>query len=39
MKNDEEAAVEAEAEDGAKKGTSSKKKKSKDFVSYLCLLH
>ncbi|KAI0242448.1 hypothetical protein LSAT2_013349 [Lamellibrachia satsuma] len=32
MKNDEEAAVEAEAEDGAKKGTSSKKKKSKDFM-------
>jgi len=34
MKNDEDAAAEADAEDGAKKGNSSKKK-SKDFVSLI----
>ena len=34
MKNDEDAAAEADAEEGAKKGNSSKKK-SKDFVSLI----
>ena len=47
MKNDEDAAAEVDAEDGAKKGNSSKKK-SKDFVSvtlsigsvmYFCVTH
>ena len=33
LKHDEEAATEADAEDGAKKSSDSKKKKSKDFVS------